>query len=87
MERNEEHRGNILLRIDQRSCEHALRVLSSLVVMSARMVTLALEVARSGLRTLLMTLLILTLLCSDMMTVQRFRNKKVNEKTHSDGVG
>ena len=71
MERKKEHRGNILLRSDQRSREHALKVLSSLVVMPARMVTLVLEMARNGLRTLL-SLLTLTLLCSDIITDQRF---------------
>ena len=71
MERKKEHRGNILLRSDQRRREHALKVLSSLVVMPARMVTLVLEVARNGLRTLL-SLLTLTLLCSDIITDQRF---------------
>ena len=71
MERKKEHRGNILLRSDQRRREHALKVLSSLVVMPARMVTLVLEMARNGLRTLL-SLLTLTLLCSDIITDQRF---------------
>ena len=60
-----------MLRSDQRRREHALKVLSSLVVMPARMVTLVLEMARNGLRTLL-SLLTLTLLCSDIITDQRF---------------
>jgi len=48
--------------------------------------TLALEMAGMELRTLL-SLPTLTLLCSNMMTGQRFRNKKVNKKTDFDGVG
>jgi len=75
MERNEEHRGNILLRSDQRSCGHTLTVLSFLMIMFARVMTLVLEMARSEVRTLL-SLPILALLCSDMAKAQRFRNKR-----------
>ena len=75
MERNKEHRGNILLGSDQRSREHALKVLGSLVIMPACMVTLVLETGTGGLRTL-MNLLTLTLLCSDIITDQRFRKKE-----------
>ena len=86
MEWNKEHRGNILLRSDQRSCEHILTALSSLVIEFARLMTLALEMAGRELRTLL-SLPMLTLLCSNMMTGQRFQNKKPNKKTDFDGVG
>ena len=86
MERNKEHRGNIFLGSDQPSCEHALTALSSLVTEFTRLMTLALEMAGRELRTLL-SLLIHVLLCSNMMTGQRFRNKKVDRKTNFDGVG
>ena len=86
MEWNKEHRGNILFRSDQRGCEHTLTALSSLVIKFARLMTLALEMTGRELRALL-SLPILTLLCSNMMTGQRFRNKKVDRKTNPDGVG
>ena len=86
MEWNKEHRGKFLLGSDQHSREHALKALNSLVIMPARMATLVLETARNGLRTLL-PLLTHTLLCSDMITDQRCRNKKVDKKTDFDGMG
>ena len=77
---------SILLRSDQRSCEHTLTALSSLMAMFAPVMTLVLEMARKKLRPLL-SLLIHALLCSNMMTGQRFRNKKVDRKTNFDEVG
>ena len=86
MEWNKKHRGNILLRSDQRGCEHTLTALSSLVIKFARLMTLALEMTGRELRALL-SLPRLTLLCSNMMTGQRFQNREANKKTDFDGVG
>ena len=70
MERMKNIGWNGLLKSNQRSCEHTLKVLSSLVVMFTRVVTPELGTP-SGDPPTLLVLLILTTRFSGMITAQR----------------